>query len=202
MFRRHVMHGWLTVVTGCMASGKSSELRRLIVNSRIAGKRIKVFKPETDTRTEAFIASRDGGTLPATPVKSAADILSLIGDAEVVGIDEAQFFDFTIVAVAEALVKNGIDVIIAGLDTDFRGDPFGSMPALLALADQPVKVYAVCSASLADGKVCGGPGVRSQLLLVDAEVSAEGVLIGGDETYAPRCRDHFVPPAVHRAGSE
>ncbi len=182
--------GSIEVIVGCMSSGKSEELIRRLRRATIARQGTVVFKPARDVRTDKVtIASRDGKTHGAVTVSRAADIPALVDDGRcVVGIDEAQFFDAGIVAVANALVDRGIRVIIAGLDTDFRGEPFGVVPHLMAVADSVTKLQAVCVR-------CGKPAIRSQLLVTppSGDLSSPD-FVGGDEKYEARCRDcHEVP---------
>lgn len=181
--------GSIEVIVGCMSSGKSEELIRRLRRATIARQGTIVFKPAHDVRTDKVtIASRDGKTYGAVTVARAADIPGLVDDGHcVVGIDEAQFFDPGIVAVANALVDRGIRVIVAGLDTDFRGEPFGVVPHLMAVADSVTKLQAVCVR-------CGQPAVRSQILIVPSADLASPDFVGGDEKYEARCRDcHEVP---------
>ena len=183
--------GSIEVIVGCMSSGKSEELIRRMRRASIARQGTIVFKPAHDVRTDKVtIASRDGKTFGAVTVARAMDIPSLVDEAHcVVGLDEAQFFDAGIVAVANALVERGIRVIVAGLDTDFRGEPFGMVPHLMAVADSVTKLQAVCMK-------CGQPATRSQILVAPPSgdlTSPE--FIGGDEKYEARCRDCHEPPS-------
>ena len=182
--------GSIEVIVGCMSSGKSEELIRRMRRASIAKLGTIVFKPAHDTRSDALsIVSRDGMTHRAIAVACSGDILLHVnGSHRVVGIDETQFFDADIVRVADRLVENGIRVIIVGLDTDFRGEPFGVMPQLLAVADSVTKLQAVCV-------MCGEPAVRSQLTVTrPSEDLNSSEFVGGDEKYEARCRDcHVVP---------
>lgn len=182
--------GSIEVIVGCMSSGKSEELIRRLRRATIARQGTVVFKPAHDVRTDGrTIASRDGKTHGAVSVARAADIPALVGDGPcVVGIDEAQFFDAGIVAAVGVLVDRGIRVIVAGLDTDFRGEPFGAVPHLMAVADSVTKLQAVCVR-------CGRPAVRSQLLVAPPSGDLGSPdFVGGDEKYEARCRDcHEVP---------
>lgn len=181
--------GSIEVIVGCMSSGKSEELIRRLRRASIAKQGTVVFKPAHDVRTDAAtIASRDGKTHGAVAVAKAADIPSLVTpEHRVVGLDEAQFFDEGIVAVANALVDRGLRVIVAGLDTDFRGLPFGMVPHLLAIADSVTKLQAVCVR-------CGEPAIRSQITIAPPADLASPDFVGGDEKYEARCRDcHEVP---------
>lgn len=181
-------HGVLEVIVGCMSSGKSEELLRRLKRAEIAKQSVIVFKPQTDTRTTTTIASRTGGSRAAHIVPSSGDILSLVQSEHVViGIDEAQFFDADICSVAEQLVRDGKRVIAVGLDTDFRGQPFGPIPTLLALADHVTKLNAVCMQ-------CGGVATRTYILKKPetlADVPGSPIAVGGDELYEARCRDCF-----------
>lgn len=137
--------GWIEVICGSMFSGKTEELIRRINRAKFAQQKIEIFKPAVDTRYETEeVVSHDQNALNATPVDSAYNILLLTGDAEVIGIDEAQFFDEAIVEVANQLANQGKRVIIAGLDMDFKGRPFGAMPDLMATAEYVTKVHAIC----------------------------------------------------------
>lgn len=176
--------GWIEVVVGCMFSGKTEELIRRMRRAEIARQRIAIFKPVIDSRYSAnHIVSHSEAKLQSTPVQTSADVLRLAGDAQVVGIDEGQFFDMGIVEVAEALANQGKRVIIAGLDQDYRGKPFEPMPQLLAIAEYITKTLAICV-------VCGNPADRTQRMTT----SHERVLVGAKDAYEARCRRCFVPP--------
>lgn len=182
--------GSLEVITGCMSSGKSEEMIRRLRRAQIARLRTIVFKPRRDTRTdEVTVASRDGRTHAAVAVDRPEDILVWIDQEAfhgVIGLDEAQFFQPSIVAVAGTLVDRGMRVVAAGLDTDFRGEPFEPVPQLMAVADSVTKLTAVCVS-------CGAPAVRSQLLVAPPP-EGEHIQVGGDEKYEARCRDcHRAP---------
>ena len=167
-----------------MFSGKTEELLRRIKRARLARQPVVLFKPRIDNRYDAVkVVSHEGVNADAIPVSSSAELLSLVTDGTaVVGIDEVQFFDAGIVAAAEVLASRGIRVLAAGLDQDWKGVPFGPMPALLAVAEYVSKLHAVCAR-------CGAPGTRSQRL-----VAAEGQLfVGGFAEYESRCRACFVP---------
>lgn len=176
--------GQIEVISGCMFSGKTEALITQIRRAEIARLRFQVFKPEVDTRysTQA-VASHNKSQFPATNVRRAVEILDLVAPfTEVVGIDEAQFLDPDITKVATELADGGRRVILAGLDTDWRGQPFGPMPQLLAIADVIHKQYAICM-------VCGSPATRTQRM-----VPAEGqFLLGSTDSYEARCRKHFDP---------
>jgi thymidine kinase len=175
--------GWIEVVTGCMFSGKTEELIRRLIRARIARQRVVVFKPAVDTRyAVGDVVTHDQARVPCIPVAHASMILDRVGDAEVVGIDEAQFFDADLVRVANALADGGRRVIIAGLDQDFRGEPFEPIPQLLAIAEYITKNLAVCM-------VCGAPADRSQRL-IHREAR---VVLGAIDAYEARCRTHWRP---------
>lgn len=138
--------GWIEVITGCMFSGKTEELIRRLNRAIIANQKVEIFKPKLDNRYHhTHIVSHNESTIRSTPVDFANDILLLSGDCDVIGIDEAQFFDHDIVAVCNTLANNGKRVILAGLDMDYEGKPFGPMPYLLAVAEFVTKVHAICA---------------------------------------------------------
>ncbi len=138
--------GWIEVICGSMFSGKTEELIRRLRRAQFAKQKVEIFKPAVDTRyDEEMVVSHDANEIRSTPVPAAANIRLLANDVEVVGIDEAQFFDDEIVAVCNDLANRGIRVIVAGLDMDFKGNPFGPMPALMATAEYVTKVHAVCT---------------------------------------------------------
>lgn len=138
--------GWIEVICGSMFSGKTEELIRRLKRAQIARQKVEIFKPSVDVRyDEEKVVSHDANEISSTPVESSANILLLASDAEVVGIDEAQFFDDGIIEVCNQLANSGKRVVIAGLDMDFRGKPFGPMPFLMATAEYVTKVHAVCS---------------------------------------------------------
>jgi thymidine kinase len=140
--------GWIEVVCGSMFSGKTEELIRRLKRAQFAKQKVEIFKPSIDVRyDEEKVVSHDANEIRSTPVPSSEHIRLLADDVEVVGIDEAQFFDDGIVAVCNDLANNGIRVIVAGLDMDFKGNPFGPMPALMATAEYVTKVHAVCTHS-------------------------------------------------------
>jgi len=137
--------GWIEVISGSMFSGKTEELIRRLRRAQIARQKVEIFKPRIDARFAGDrVVSHDQNEIPSSSVKRSAEILSLAEDCDVVGIDEAQFFDHEIVNVANSLANRGVRVIIAGLDMDFKGNPFGPMPALMATAEYVTKVHAVC----------------------------------------------------------
>ncbi len=138
--------GWIEVICGSMFSGKTEELIRRLKRAQFAKQRVEIFKPAVDTRyDEEEVVSHNDNRIRSTPVPSSANIRLLANDVQVVGIDEAQFFDDEIVAVCNDLANRGIRVIVAGLDMDFKGNPFGPMPALMATAEYVTKVHAVCT---------------------------------------------------------
>ena len=170
--------GSVEVITGSMFSGKTEELIRRLRRAKYAGQRVEIFKPALDRRYSAdSVVSHDEKSIPSTPVDNPASILLLAGDVDVVGIDEAQFFDDAIVEVCNKLADNGIRVVVAGLDMDFTGIPFGPMPALLAIADDIVKVHAICVR-------CGNLAQYSYRTSNDDRV----VLLGEKDKYEPLCR--------------
>ena len=139
--------GWIEVICGSMFSGKTEELIRRIKRAKIANQKIKVFKPVIDSRSKNFIESHDESKLECIEVKSSNEILKKIDNCDVVAIDEAQFFDDLIVPVCNKIANNGVRVIIAGLDMDYLGNPFGPMPNLMAISEYVTKVHAVCKKS-------------------------------------------------------
>jgi len=170
--------GWIEVICGSMFSGKTEELIRRLKRVKIANLKVEIFKPALDTRYhEMNIVSHDTNIIQSTPVESSQTILLLAQDVDVVGIDEAQFFDAEIGNVCEHLAMKGIRVIVAGLDMDYLGNPFGQMPGLLAKADYITKLHAICVK-------CGNIANISYRKL------AEGpqVLLGEKDIYEPRCR--------------
>ena len=178
--------GWIEVIAGSMFSGKSEELIRRLRRARIARLKVQVFKPKIDTRfSTEHIVSHSEMRHESTAVESAAELLSLVeSSTDVVGIDEGQFFDRELVAVANELAGRGVRVIIAGLDQDYTGRPFEPMPQLLAIAEYITKTHAICVR-------CGQPANYSQ-----RTVEVEGrVVVGASDAYEARCRRCFVPHA-------
>ncbi len=176
--------GWIEVIAGCMFSGKTEELIRRIRRAQIARQKVAIFKPKIDTRySNDHIVSHSEAKLLSTVVQCSDEILAKVEDAQVVGIDEGQFFDPGIVDVAEELANQGKRVIIAGLDQDYRGKPFEPMPQLLAVAEYITKTLAICV-------VCGNPADRTQR----TTPGQERVLVGAKEAYEARCRKCFEPP--------
>ena len=184
--------GWIEVISGVMFSGKSEELIRRIRRAVIARKKVQVFKSHLDARYAGIyqVSSHDGRTIEAVPVDTAEQIGQRIEpDTQVVGIDEAQFLDKGVVELATSLAQDGMRVILAGTDCDFRGEPFGPMPHLLAIAEQVDKLHAICV-------VCGGPASRNQRLINGrpARYDSPTIMVGGQEAYEARCRAcHRVP---------
>ena len=174
-------HGSVEVVCGSMFSGKTEELIRRLKRAQIANLKVEIFKPTTDTRyDENDIVSHNANRIVSTPVSNSQQILLLAQGVDVVGIDEAQFFDKEMPAVAETLAARGIRVIVAGLDMDFLGRPFGPMPEILAMADYITKLHAICM-------VCGDNASFSYR----KTVSDATVLLGEKDVYEPRCRTCF-----------
>jgi len=188
--------GWIEVITGVMFSGKSEELIRRVRRAIIARKTVQVFKSHLDDRYGVYsVTTHDGITVDAEPVNSSLDIARLVRPGmAVVAIDEAQFLDPGVIAVATDLAAQGIRVILAGTDTDFRGEPFGPMPQLLAVAEQVDKLHAICV-------VCGEPACRNQRLLEGQPAPYESptIMVGGRESYEARCRRCHEVPRSDRA---
>ncbi len=182
--------GRIEVICGSMFCGKTEELIRRVRRAIIARQTIKVFKPQIDDRYGIQnITSHTGQSVEAIPLASSADILALAdGGATVIAIDEAQFFDMGLIDAVQRLVdERSLRVIVAGLDTDFRGEPFGPMPQLLSIAEEVLKLHAICA-------VCGGDASRTQRL-VDGRPAAYDdptILVGAQESYEARCRQHHV----------
>ncbi|MCB2297713.1 thymidine kinase [Clostridium tagluense] len=184
-------HGWVEVIIGPMYSGKSEELIRRIRRTKIAKQKLQVFKPEIDNRySKVDVVSHCGEKEDAVPVKDSEELLALLHeDTQVVAIDEIQFFDKGIIDVITTLADNNKRVICAGLDMDFRGEPFGPIPVLLAVAEFVDKIQAICV-------LCGNPATRTQRLINGKPAKYEDpiVLIGATESYEARCRKcHIVP---------
>jgi thymidine kinase len=183
--------GWVEIVCGSMFSGKTEELIRRVRRARIAKQQVQVFKPALDNRYELQkVSSHNGLHWQAVPVSNAREILDqLEPETTVVAVDEAQFFDWEIAQVCDLLAARGLRVILAGLDVDFRGEPFGPMPLLMAEAEEVTKLQAICV-------VCGAPASRTQRL-IDGKPAAYDdpvILVGGSESYEARCRAcHQVP---------
>lgn len=183
--------GWIEVICGSMFSGKSEELIRRVRRVHFAKQKIAVFKPQIDNRySEEAVVSHNGNSVIAKPISSSNEIFQHITtEVDVIAIDEVQFFDDEIVKVIQHLADSGYRVIAAGLDQDFRGEPFGQMPALLSVAEQITKLQAVCA-------VCGSPASRTQRLINGEPASYDDpiILVGASESYEPRCRHHHEVP--------
>jgi thymidine kinase len=183
--------GWIELICGSMFSGKTEELIRRVRRAEIARQRVQVFKPRLDNRYAiARVASHDGLQFEAEVIEQAREILDRVRpETNVVAIDEAQFFDWIIADVARVLADRGLRVIVTGLDLDFRGEPFGPMPLLLAEAETVDKLHAICV-------VCGAPASRTQRLIDGrpANYADPVILVGASEVYEARCREcHEVP---------
>jgi thymidine kinase len=171
-------NGWIEVICGSMFSGKTEELIRRLKRAKIANQRVEIFKPLVDTRySEEQVVSHDANTLLATPIGYSKKILELSKEVNVVGIDEAQFFDESLPDVCQELALRGIRVIVAGLDMDFKGKPFGPIPNLLAVAEYITKVHAIC-------QHCGNLATHSYRLTA----SQQRVMLGEKDVYEARCR--------------
>lgn len=183
--------GSIEVITGSMFSGKTDEMIRRLRRARIARQPVQVFKPVIDDRYSVEkVTSHAGAEFEATPVTSAGQILGrLLPETTVVAVDEAQFFDDAVPEVCQQLAGRGIRVIVAGLDQDFRGEPFGPMPRLMALAEDVFKLHAICV-------VCGAAASRTQRLIDGrpAHYDDPVVLVGASELYEARCREHHLVP--------
>lgn len=185
--------GWVEVICGSMFSGKSEELIRRVRQATYGNLSVTVFKPVIDDRfSEEEIVSHNGSSVIAHPITKSEEILQYLetdGDSDIVGIDEVQFFDENIVDVVSQLADQGIRVIVAGLDTDFRGVPFGKMPTLMALAESVTKLNAICP-------ICSSPASRTQRLINGKPASYDEpiILVGASESYEPRCRHHHEVP--------
>ncbi|GIV97129.1 MAG: thymidine kinase [Herpetosiphonaceae bacterium] len=192
---QHPTTGSLEVICGSMYSGKTEELIRRVKRAQIARRKVQVFKPAIDTRYSLEeVASHDGVRATAIPVSSAAEIAELIEpDTTVVAIDEVQFFDEGIIALCEDLARRGLRVIVAGLDQDFRSEPFGPLPVLMAKAEMVEKLQAICV-------ICGAPASRTQRLIDGRPASYDDpvILVGAHEAYEARCRHCHVVPRTHR----
>lgn len=170
--------GWIEVICGSMFSGKTEELIRRLNRARIAKQKVEIFKPEIDKRySDEDVVSHNANAIRSIPVQSASQILFYANEFDVIGIDEAQFFDAEIVSVCNHLANNGVRVIVAGLDMDFAGKPFGPMPNLLAIADYVTKVHAICMR-------CGNLANYSHRTIEGDKL----VVLGETESYEPLCR--------------
>lgn len=176
--------GWIEVISGCMFSGKTEELIRRLRRAEIAKQKVKIFKPLIDTRySDKSIVSHNEQSLPSILIKDINEILEQSDDAQVIAIDEAQFFSEDITSVCNQLAMNGKRVIVAGLDQDYRGVPFEPMPQLLAIAEYITKQLAICV-------VCGNPADKTQR----KTTSSERVIVGAADIYEARCRQcHYIP---------
>ncbi|MEI7978613.1 MAG: thymidine kinase [Bacteroidota bacterium] len=173
--------GWIEVICGSMFSGKTEELIRRLKRAKIANQKVEIFKPTIDTRyDETEVVSHNQNSISSTPVSSSLNILLMNDDADVIGIDEAQFFDQELIFVCEKLAEQGTRVIIAGLDMDYLGKPFGPMPALMAIAEYVTKVNAICM-------VCGDIATHSFRKTNEINL----VMLGEKDTYEARCRFCF-----------
>ena len=183
--------GWVELICGSMFSGKSEELIRRIRRATYGNLTVQVFKPAIDDRyEEEAVVSHNGASVIAQSVAKSADILQhLDKKVDVIGIDEVQFFDEDIIDIVDELADQGYRVIVAGLDTNFRGEPFGPVPKLMALSETVTKLNAICP-------VCGSPASRTQRL-IDGEPASYNdpvILVGASESYEPRCRHHHQVP--------
>lgn len=176
--------GWIEVITGCMFSGKTEELIRRLRRAQIAKQKVKIFKPKIDTRfADDSIVSHSEQSLPSIQIKDINDALELSDDAQVIGIDEAQFFSEDTIKVCTELADKGKRVIVAGLDQDYRGIPFEPIPHLLAIAEYITKSLAICVE-------CGNPADKTQR----KTTSSERVIVGASDIYEARCRKcHYIP---------
>ena len=173
--------GWIEVICGSMFSGKTEELIRRLKRAQYANLKVEIFKPAVDIRyDEEKIVSHDANSIKSTPINSSSNLLLISANVDIVGVDEAQFFDDGLPEVCETLANKGIRVIVAGLDMDFLGNPFGPIPALLSKAEFVTKVHAICMQ-------CGDFASHSFRLVQ----SDSTLLIGEKESYEPRCRSCF-----------
>ncbi|WP_461453401.1 thymidine kinase [Mucilaginibacter sp.] len=187
--RRSESGGSIEVICGSMFSGKTEELMRRLKRARIARLSVGIFSPKADTRySDSELVSHNANSIPAMPVSKASAILAPGSQVQVVGIDEAQFFDDELPDICNALANSGVRVIVAGLDMDFKGQPFGPMPALMAMAESVTKLHAVCV-------ICGNPALYSYRL-----INNDGqILLGEKESYEPRCRIcYHLPQQEHQ----
>ena len=174
--------GWIEVICGSMFSGKTEELIRRLTRAKIAKQKVEIFKPVIDVRYSVDeVVSHDENAIRSTPVDTASNIILLTGDVDVVGIDEAQFFDLALVEVCNKLANMGIRVIIAGLDMDFQGLPFGPMPQLMSIAEYVTKVHAICMR-------CGSLANFSHRLSLEENL----VVLGEKSEYEPLCRECYI----------
>lgn len=170
--------GWIEVICGSMFSGKTEELIRRLKRAKISKQKVEIFKPAIDVRYHVEnVVSHDSTSIPSTPVESAQQILLMAGDVDVIGIDEAQFFDQGLASVCDKLANSGIRVIVAGLDMDYLGNPFGPIPGLMAMAEYVTKVHAICIR-------CGNLAQYSHRTIAGDKL----VVLGETESYEPLCR--------------
>ncbi len=188
----HKNKGSIEAITGSMFSGKTEELIRRLKRAKFARQKVEIFKPTIDIRySETEVVSHDENAIRSSPVDNSANILLLAGNVDVIGIDEAQFFDKGLVDVVEKLANMGIRVIVAGLDMDFKGAPFGPMPGILAIADHVTKVHAICMR-------CGSIAQFSHRFSAKEQV----VLLGEKDVYEPLCRRCYLEATRKQAPSE
>ena len=174
--------GWIEVICGSMFSGKTEELIRRLKRAKIANLKVEIFKPAMDTRyDDLHIISHDENAILSTPIENSQTLLLMAQDVDVVGIDEAQFFDDEIASVCDELARRGVRVIVAGLDMDYTGKPFGQMPFLLAKADYITKLHAICVK-------CGNNASFSYRIIPNEEQ----IMLGAKNVYEPRCRNCFI----------
>ena len=174
--------GWIEVICGSMFSGKTEELIRRLNRAKIARQKVEIFKPEIDTRYDIQqVVSHDAHSILSTPVQSASQILLFVHDVHVVGIDEAQFFDNELISVCNRLANDGMRVIVAGLDMDYLGNPFGPVPSLMATAEYVTKVHAICMK-------CGDLAHYSHRMIDNDQL----ILLGEKVTYEPLCRKCYL----------
>ena len=179
--------GWIEVITGCMFSGKTEELIRRLRRAQIAKQKVKIFKPKIDARySNDSIVSHNEQSLPSILIDDIVEVLDHANDAQVIGIDEAQFFNEGIIGICNRLASKGKRVIVAGLDQDYKGKPFEPMPQLLAVAEYITKQHAICV-------VCGNPADKTQRKTSDSD----RVVVGAAEIYEARCRKcHYIPEEI------
>lgn len=181
--------GWIECITGSMFSGKSEELIRRLKRGMYAKQKVVVFKPTIDDRYhKEKVVSHNGNAIEAINIKRAEEILEQdLSEVDVIGIDEVQFFEESVVEIAQNLAEQGHRVIVAGLDMDFRGKPFEPMPQLMAVSELVTKLQAVCA-------VCGAPASRTQRLINGRPAKEDDpiIMVGADESYEPRCRAHHI----------
>lgn len=174
--------GWIEVICGSMFSGKTEELIRRLKRAKIAQQRVEIFKPKVDTRyNEEEVVSHDENSILSTPIDTSSQMLLLTNNVDVIGIDEAQFFDSALSSICDQLANSGIRVIVAGLDMDYLGKPFGPIPSLLAIADYVTKVHAICMR-------CGNLAQYSHRIVSDDKL----VVLGEKESYEPLCRSCYL----------